>query len=1279
MPAKVVDSSNGKVIRFVSSPLNEKHYVPHHDLLEVQLESFKQFMQVDIPPSMRKEQGLYKVFKENFPITDTREIFVLEFIDYFIEPPEYSEEECRQRGLTYSVSLKARLKLSCTDPEHIEFETVEQEVYLGHVPYMTSRGTFIINGVERVIVSQIHRAPGVLFSTSIHPNGTTIYTVRIIPFKGPWMEMATDHQGVLYYYIDRKKKVPATIILRAMGYGTDKDILSLFDIVESIPVKKTALKKVKGKKIAANIDKVIIEEFVDEDTGEVTTIQRRERILERGTEITDDIIELLLDAGVDEILVFKEKTDYDYTIILNTLDKDPTNSEIEALEYIYRLTKGTEPPDEAAAREQFERIMYSDKRYSLGEVGRYKINKKLGLNIPLDVHVLTKEDFVAIIRRLLDLYNKRVEEDDVDSLAHRRIRTVAEQLYEEFSRGLSRMARTIREKMNVRDSEVFTPADIVNTRALTSVLNQFFATGQLSQFGDQTNPLSETTHKRRITALGPGGLTRENAGFEVRDVHPSHYGRICPIETPEGPNIGLVNTLAVHARLNKMGFLITPYLPVENGVVKLDAEPIYLTAEDEQGKIIAQASVKIDENGKIIQDKVRARKDGDFIWVSPEEVDYIEVATNQILGLAASLIPFIEHDDANRALMGSNMQRQAVPLVKPEPPLVGTGMEAKAAHDSRILLKAEGDGVVEYVDAETIIIRYERDEEEKLVSFDDDKKKYKIPKFQRTNQNTTINLRPLVRKGDRVKKGQILVEGFATANGELALGKNLLVAFMPWKGYNFEDAIIISERLIKDDVYTSIHIEEYDADARMTKAGPEQLTNDIPNVSEDAIKNLDENGLVRVGTRVSEGDILIGKIMPRGESEPTPEEKLLRAIFGDKAGEYKDVSLRAESGFGHGVVIATTLYQRKQKTEYDRERDKKIIDKIRKEYDKKLEDLKKLLIQKLIKVVGGKKAAQDIRSITGDLLIPEGKKITEKLLQKIDDFTKIASYTWTDDEKTNSLIQKIMSNYKLKHQELIGERKRKINNVKVGDELPTGILQLAKVYIAKKRKIKVGDKMAGRHGNKGVVAKIVPEEDMPFLEDGTPVDIVLNPLGVPSRMNIGQIYETILGWAAHKLGVRFYTSSFDGAKLEDIQEYLKKAGLPEMGETYLYDGETGERFTQKVTVGMIYMMKLIHMVEDKIHARAIGPYSLITQQPLGGRSQFGGQRLGEMEVWALEAYGAAYCLQEMLTIKSDDVEGRVKAYEAIAKGENLPKPGIPESFRVLVNELKGLCLDLQFD
>ncbi|SFN44647.1 DNA-directed RNA polymerase subunit beta [Chitinophaga sp. YR627] len=1245
------------------------------DLLAIQIQSFKDFFQLETTPDKRNNEGLFKVFKENFPITDTRNIFNLEFLDYFVDPPRYTIEECIERGLTYSVPLKAKLRLSCNDEEHVDFQTIVQDVFLGNIPYMTPRGTFVINGAERVVVSQLHRSPGVFFGQSIHPNGTKIYSARVIPFKGAWMEFATDINNVMYAYIDRKKKFPVTTLLRAIGYETDKDILQLFGMADEVKADKKSLEKYAGKKLGARVLRSWVEDFVDEDTGEVVSIERNEIMLERDSILDEANIETIVDMGVKSVFVQKEEVSGDFSIIYNTLNKDTSNSELEAVQHIYRQLRGADAPDDETARGIIDKLFFSDKRYDLGDVGRYKINRKLGLPTPLNMKVLTKEDIIAIIKYLVQLTNSKAEIDDIDHLSNRRVRTVGEQLYAQFGVGLARMARTIRERMNVRDNEVFTPVDLINARTLSSVINSFFGTSQLSQFLDQTNPLSEITHKRRISALGPGGLSRERAGFEVRDVHYSHYGRLCTIETPEGPNIGLISTLCVHAKVNDMGFIETPYRKVNEGKVDMD-NVRFLSAEEEDSVKIAQANAPLDEEGHFVNDKVKSRETGDFPILDREEVEYMDVAPNQIVGLSASLIPFLEHDDANRALMGSNMQRQAVPLINPQVPIVGTGLEGKAARDSRLQITSEGKGVVEFVDANEIHVRYERDEMQKLVSFEDDLKIYQLTKFVKTNQSTCINLRPAVKKGQQLVFGDFLTEGYATRGGELALGRNMKVAFMPWKGYNFEDAIVISERVGREDLFTSIHIDEYELEVRDTKLGEEELTPDIPNVSEEATKDLDQNGIIRVGAHIKEGDILIGKITPRGESDPSPEEKLLRAIFGDKASDAKDASLKAPPST-EGVVIDKKLFSRAKKDKNSKTREKAALEKLEKVHQKNEEDLLEVLMGKLLTLLKDK-TSQGITNTYGEVLISKGSKFSSKNLANID-FQNVNPLGWTTDEVTNDQINTLLHNYNIKYNEELGRYKREKFNISIGDELPAGVLKLAKVYLASKRKLKVGDKMAGRHGNKGIVAKIVRDEDMPFLEDGTPVDIVLNPLGVPSRMNLGQIYETVLGWAGLKLGIRFATPIFDGATTEEIAGYIDEAGLPSFGHTYLYDGETGERFHQKATVGVIYMLKLSHMVDDKMHARSIGPYSLITQQPLGGKAQFGGQRFGEMEVWALEAYGASNILQELLTIKSDDIVGRAKAYESIVKGDNIPKAGVPESFNVLIHELRGLGLDLKFD
>ena len=1247
------------------------------DFLDIQIKSFQDFFQLETKPEERGDEGLYNTFMENFPITDARNQFVLEFLDYFVDPPRYSIQECIERGLTYSVPLKARLKLYCTDPEHEDFETIVQDVYLGTIPYMTPSGTFVINGAERVVVSQLHRSPGVFFGQSFHANGTKLYSARVIPFKGSWIEFATDINSVMYAYIDRKKKLPVTTLFRAIGFERDKDILEIFDLAEEIKVSKTGLKKVLGRKLAARVLNTWHEDFVDEDTGEVVSIERNEIVLDRDTILEKEHLEEILEVDVKTILLHKEENQSaDYAIIHNTLQKDPTNSEKEAVEHIYRQLRNAEPPDEETARGIIDKLFFSDQRYNLGDVGRYRMNKKLGLNIEMDKQVLTKDDIITIVKYLIELINSKAEIDDIDHLSNRRVRTVGEQLSAQFGVGLARMARTIRERMNVRDNEVFTPIDLINAKTLSSVINSFFGTNQLSQFMDQTNPLAEITHKRRLSALGPGGLSRERAGFEVRDVHYTHYGRLCPIETPEGPNIGLISSLSVFAKINSMGFIETPYRKVTDGKVDL-SEIIYLSAEEEEERLIAQANIPLKEDGAIDIDKVIAREEGDFPVVDPSQVHYTDVAPNQIASISASLIPFLEHDDANRALMGSNMMRQAVPLLRPESPIVGTGLERQVASDSRVLINSEGNGTVEYVDANKITIKYDRTEEEKLVSFDDDFKTYDLIKFRKTNQGTSINLKPIVRKGDRVAKGQVLCEGYATQQGELALGRNLKVAFMPWKGYNFEDAIVISEKVVREDIFTSIHIDEYSLEVRDTKLGAEELTNDIPNVSEEATKDLDEHGMIRIGAEVKPGDILIGKITPKGESDPTPEEKLLRAIFGDKAGDVKDASLKASPSL-RGVVIDKKLFSRAIKDKRKRAKDKEDVSKLEMEYATKFEQLKDVLIDKLFALVNGK-TSQGVLNDLGEEVLPKGKKYTLKMLHAVEDFAHLVSGSWTTDAHTNVLVADLLHNFKIKLNDLQGSLRRDKFTISVGDELPAGIMKLAKVYIAKKRKLKVGDKMAGRHGNKGIVARIVRDEDMPFLEDGTPVDIVLNPLGVPSRMNIGQIYETVLGWAGQKLSKKFATPIFDGASLDQINGLTDEAGIPRFGHTYLYDGGTGERFDQAATVGVIYMLKLGHMVDDKMHARSIGPYSLITQQPLGGKAQFGGQRFGEMEVWALEAYGASSTLREILTVKSDDVIGRAKTYESIVKGESMPEPGLPESFNVLMHELKGLGLDIRLE
>ena len=1255
-----------------------KNPLPYPDFLEVQLKSFRDFLQLDTPPEKRNNEGLYKVFAENFPIADTRNNFVLEFLDYYIDPPRYTIEECLERGQTYSVPLKAKLKLYCTDPDHEDFATVIQDVFLGPIPYMTEKGTFVINGAERVVVSQLHRSPGVFFGQSTHANGTKLYSARIIPFRGSWIEFATDINNVMYAYIDRKKKLPVTTLLRAIGLESDKDIIEIFDLAEEMKVNKTNLKKALGRKLAARVLRTWVEDFVDEDTGEVVSIDRNEVVIDRETVLEEEHIQQILDSGVSTILLHKEDANTsDYSIIFETLQKDTTNSEKEAIQYIYRQLRNAEPPDDASAREVINNLFFSEKRYDLGEVGRYRINKKLGLTTSMDVKVLTKEDMIEIIKYLIELINSKTDVDDIDHLSNRRVRTVGEQLYNQFGVGLARMSRTIRERMNVRDNEVFTPIDLINAKTISSVINTFFGTNALSQFMDQTNPLAEITHKRRLSALGPGGLSRERAGFEVRDVHYTHYGRLCPIETPEGPNIGLISSLCVYAKINDLGFIETPYRTVADGRVDLDNDHVtYLTAEVEEGKVIAQGNAPVNDDGTFKNPRVKARLDADFPIVPGNEVQLMDVAPQQIASIAASLIPFIEHDDANRALMGSNMMRQAVPLMRSEAPIVGTGIERQLVRDSRTQIMAEGDGTVEFVDATTIRIRYDRTEEEDFVAFEEPVKEYSIPKWRKTNQSTTIDLRPICNKGQRVKAGDILTEGYATENGELALGRNLKVAFMPWKGYNYEDAIVLNERMVKEDILTSVHVDEYSLEVRETKRGMEELTSDIPNVSEDATKDLDERGIIRVGAHVVPGDIMIGKITPKGESDPTPEEKLLRAIFGDKAGDVKDASLKATPSL-KGVVIGTNLYARANKTGRANKAVQAQLPKLDEEYEEKLSALKDILISKLMTLTAGK-TSQGVKDFLGTDIIAKGGKFTAGALKDVD-FDTVNLSQWTADEHTNDLIRQLIVNYLRKSKEIQAELRRNKFDISIGDELPSGIMQIAKVYIAKKRKIGVGDKMAGRHGNKGIVSRVVRQEDMPFLADGTPVDICLNPLGVPSRMNLGQIFETVLGWAGRELGEKFATPIFDGATLDDLNSWTDKAGLPRYGKTYLYDGGTGERFDQPATVGVIYMLKLGHMVEDKMHARSIGPYSLITQQPLGGKAQFGGQRFGEMEVWALEAFGASHILQEILTIKSDDVTGRSKAYEAIVKGDAMPAAGIPESLNVLLHELQGLGLSINLE
>jgi DNA-directed RNA polymerase subunit beta len=1255
-----------------------KNFLPYPDFLEVQLKSFQDFLQLDTPPEKRKKEGLYKVFAENFPIADTRNNFVLEFLDYYIDPPRYTIEECIARGLTYSVPLKAKLKLYCTDPDHEDFDTVIQDVYLGPIPYMTERGTFVINGAERVVVSQLHRSPGVFFGQSTHANGTKLYSARIIPFKGSWIEFATDINNVMYAYIDRKKKLPVTTLLRAIGFESDKEILEIFNLAEEIKVSKANLKKYVGRRLAARVLKTWVEDFVDEDTGEVVSIERNDVVIDRESTLDTDNIDAILDSGTQYILLHREDQNMsDYAIIYNTLQKDPSNSEKEAILYIYRQLRNAEPADEASAREVITNLFFSEKRYDLGDVGRFRINRKLNLTISEDIKVLTKEDIIEIIKYLIELINSKAVVDDIDHLSNRRVRTVGEQLYNQFGIGLARMSRTVRERMNVRDNEVFTPIDLINAKTISSVVNSFFGTNALSQFMDQTNPLAEITHKRRLSALGPGGLSRERAGFEVRDVHYTHYGRLCPIETPEGPNIGLISSLCVYAKINDLGFIATPYRKVENGRVLFTEEALsYYTAEEEEDKIVAQGNAPLDDDGRFIRDKVKSRYEADFPVVDPGQVNLMDVSPTQIASIAASLIPFLEHDDANRALMGSNMMRQAVPLIRTDAPIVGTGIEGQVARDSRTQIIAEGDGEIVYVDATCIKIKYDRTEDEEFVSFGDSLKTYQIPKWRKTNQSTTVDLQPVCQTGQRVNAGDILTEGYSIQNGELALGRNVKVAYMPWKGYNYEDAIVLNERMVREDFFTSVHVDEYILEVRETKRGMEELTSDIPNVSEEAIRNLDERGIIRVGAHVEPGDILIGKITPKGESDPSPEEKLLRAIFGDKAGDVKDASLKATPSL-RGVVIDTSLFFKNIKKKTTRLTDKAVLPRLDEEYEKKIAGLRSMLIEKLLLLTSGK-TSQGVRDYLNTDVIPRGSKFTRKALEEMD-YNVVQISKWTTDAHKNELIKKLISNYLKKYKELDAELRRKKFDLTIGDELPTGIVQIAKVYIAKKRKIQVGDKMAGRHGNKGIVSKIVRQEDMPFLADGTPVDICLNPLGVPSRMNLGQIFEAVLGWAGQKLDVKFASPIFDGASIDDMNKWTDKAKLPRYGKTYLYDGGTGERFDQAATVGVTYFLKLGHMVDDKMHARSIGPYSLITQQPLGGKAQFGGQRFGEMEVWALEAFGAAHVLQEILTIKSDDVVGRSKAYEAIVKGETMMQPGIPESLNVLLHELRGLCLSLTLE
>ena len=1254
-----------------------KNPFPYPDFLEVQLQSFRDFLQLDTPTEKRKNEGLYKVFSENFPIADTRNNFVLEFLDYFIDPPRYTVEECLDRGLTYSVPLKAKLKLYCTDPDHEDFATVVQDVYLGAIPYMTEKGTFVINGAERVIVSQLHRSPGVFFGQSVHANGTKLYSARIIPFRGSWIEFATDINNVMYAYIDRKKKLPVTTLLRSIGLESDNDIIKIFGLAEEIKVNKTNLKNAVGRKLAARIMKSWNEDFVDEDTGEVVSIERNDVVIDRDTIIEEDNIEEILDSGVQTILLHKEDINTgEYQIIFNTLKKDTCNSEKEAINYVYRQLRNAEPPDDASAREVINNLFFSEKRYDLGDVGRFRINKKLGLTTPDDVRVLTKEDIIEIIKYLIGLINSKTDVDDIDHLSNRRVRTVGEQLYNQFGVGLARMSRTIRERMNVRDNEVFTPIDLINAKTISSVINTFFGTNALSQFMDQTNPLAEITHKRRMSALGPGGLSRERAGFEVRDVHYTHYGRLCPIETPEGPNIGLISSLCIYAKINKLGFIETPYRKVENSKVNLNNDDIvYLTAESEESNIIAQGNAPLNDDGTFQNQRVKARLDADFPVVSPDQISLMDVSPQQIASIAAAMIPFLEHDDANRALMGANMMRQAVPLLRSESPIVGTGIEKRLAFDSRTQIQAEGTGVIEYVDADRIVIRYEQTEDEAFVSFDEPVKEYRLPKFRKTNQSTTIDLRPVCERGQKVHKGDILTEGYSTSDGELALGRNLKVAYMPWKGYNYEDAIVLNERMVREDILTSVHVDEYTLEVRETKRGMEELTSDIPNVSEDATKDLDERGIIRIGAHVQPGDILIGKITPKGDSDPTPEEKLLRAIFGDKAGDVKDASLKANPSL-KGVIINTRLFTRAVKKRKTKGGDPE-LQKLDDEYGTLLAQLKDKLVEKLLILTDGKQS-QGVKDYLETEIIPKGSKFTAEVLKNIE-YDSVGLSRWTNNDHINQMIRQCVMNYLRKSKGIDAELRRRKFDLSIGDELPSGIMQMAKVYVAKKRKIGVGDKMAGRHGNKGIVSRVVRQEDMPFLADGTPVDIVLNPLGVPSRMNLGQIFEAVLGWAGRELDVKFATPIFDGASLDDLNEWTDKAGLPRVGKTWLYDGGTGERFDQQATVGVTYMLKLGHMVEDKMHARSIGPYSLITQQPLGGKAQFGGQRFGEMEVWALEAFGASHVLQEILTIKSDDVTGRSRAYEAIVKGDPMPTPGIPESLNVLLHELRGLCLSVTLD
>ena len=1252
--------------------------MPYPDFLDIQLKSFREFVQMDATPEQRRKEGLFKVFSENFPIADTRNNFILEFLDYQVDQPRYSIEECLLRGLTYCVPLKAKLKLYCTDPDHEDFDTVIQDVFLGTIPYMTPKGTFVINGAERVVVSQLHRSPGVFFGTSMHSNGTKLYSARIIPFRGSWIEFATDINKVMYAYIDRKKKLPVTTLLRAIGFESDKEILDCFGLAEEIKVNKENLQNIVGRTLAGNVLKSWAEDFVDEDTGEVVSIERNEVIIERETELTQELCDRILESGAKTILLHKEEArEADFSIIFNTLQKDPSHSEKEAVLYIYRQLRNAEPADDATAREMIQNLFFSQKRYDLGEVGRYRINRKLNMRIPEDVRILTKEDIIEIIKYLVQLINSNAEVDDIDHLSNRRVRTVGEQLYNQFNVGLARMSRTIRERMNVRDNEVFTPTDLINAKAISSVINSYFGTNALSQFMDQQNPLAEITHKRRMSALGPGGLSRDRAGFEVRDVHYTHYGRLCPIETPEGPNIGLISSLCIYAKINDLGFIETPYRKANNGVVDLKNEDVvYMTAEDEEDKTIAQGNAPLDENGKFIRKKVKARFAADFPVVAPEKIDLMDVSPSQIASIAAALIPFLEHDDAHRALMGSNMMRQAVPLVTSEAPIVGTGIEGQLIRDSRTQIEAEGDGVVTFVDAERIRIQYNRSEDEEFISFEPSEKEYLLPKFQKTNQNTTIDLHPIVRKGDHVEAGQILTEGYATANGELALGKNLKVAYIPWKGYNYEDAIVLSERIVREDMFTSVHVVEQLLEVRDTKRGMEEFTADIPNVSEEATKDLDENGIIRIGAHIKPGDIMIGKITPKGESDPSPEEKLLKAIFGEKAGDVKDASLKASPSLD-GVIIDKKLYSRAIKDRKQKQEDKFRIAQLDEQFKATTEALRAQLVDKLATLLRSRQSA-GVYDLLGTELIAKGQTFSKERINQID-FMSVMLDNWTADEHKSDLVRRCVMNYINKYKEYDAALKRDKFNLTIGDELPSGIIQTAKVYVAKRRKIRVGDKMAGRHGNKGIVSKIVRVEDMPFMADGTPVDIVLNPLGVPSRMNIGQIFEAVLGWAGDELGVKFATPIFDGCSLESLDEWTDKAGLPRAGKTQLYDGGTGEPFDQMATVGVTYFMKLGHMVDDKMHARSIGPYSLITQQPLGGKAQFGGQRFGEMEVWALEAHGAAHVLQEILTVKSDDVTGRARTYEAIVKGEPMPVPGLPESLNVLLHELQGLALSITME